>query len=553
VGKRCLSTFSPTPPAIIFNRSGPFNFSSPIASPALAVSSASIHINESDSEYPSITLVNAASNGNGGTSVNANGNGIVNGNVTSPLPSLPAHTSALPVYPCEKSALARLFRNHSGPSAERSFFIKDVGIVQRQYKRFIKNLPNVRPFYAVKCNPDDMLLKVLHENGAGFDCASAAEINSCLAHGVKPNDIIFANPIKSPTDLRFAARVGVTKMTFDNEDELYKIRELCPNAELVIRLLPDDSGSVMRFGTKFGAPNHTIEPLLKTAQRLGLKIIGTSFHIGSGCYDTNMYMKAIELCRDVFNMAERLGLPAFKFLDLGGGFPGNPIEHERTGQTPAFEEFAQVIRAGLAKHFPASSGVTVIAEPGRYMATAYAKLFTRVQGKRAEPTELATDRKRKMLYYINDGVYGSFNCIMFDHAHPIPIPAYRFMNEKMSLDPSARMTSDRLSPAQYLSMNNSFTTPYEMEKEKKVIRMGTRSLHIDTRVRDNNCAATFFGPTCDSMDVIVKDFDLEELFVGDWVVFDQMGAYTMAAASTFNGMPKPLGYYCRSLQPSPLA
>jgi diaminopimelate decarboxylase len=77
-----------------------------------------------------------------------------------------------------------------------------------------------------------------------------------------------------------------------------------------------------------------------------------------------------------------------------------------------------------------------------------------------------------------------------------------------------------------------------------------RAMH-STQQRDQNCRGTFFGPTCDSMDVIAKDTEIEELFVGDWLAFEQMGAYTNAAATTFNGMPKPLMVYARSKAPSP--
>ena len=71
--------------------------------------------------------------------------------------------------------------------------------------------------------------------------------------------------------------------------------------------------------------------------------------------------------------------------------------------------------------------------------------------------------------------------------------------------------------------------------------------------RDQACEGTFFGPTCDSMDVVATNFPCEELFVGDWLAFAQAGAYTSAAATTFNGMPKPTAHYCRSRQPSPSA
>lgn len=461
----------------------------------------------------------------------------------------PVEATPLPTFPCEKSAIERIFKQQTAAGRERAFFVNDVGVVERQYNRWCKNLPSVRPFYAVKCNPDPTLLRVLAGLGTGFDCASGEEMAACLAMGVPPSDIIFANPIKCAKDLKYAASVGVTKMTFDNEAELYKIREYCPKAELVIRLLADDSGSKMKFGVKFGAPAVHVEGLLRTAKALNLSVIGTSFHIGSGCMDPQAYEKAIKLSREVFDLGLAVGLPKFTFLDLGGGYPGNPIENQRNGEYPAFEEFSAVIREALPKYFPKEMNVEIIGEPGRYMATAWSTLFVLVQGKREEP-KTPEQTKRRFLYYINDGVYGSFNSIMFDHATPEPIPAYRFLAEKASLD-RARPASS--SP--YLStgvpqamVNSMFSGALDAAPQQSM--MGARAYHT-TYGRDQDCVGTFFGPTCDSMDVVAKEYACEELFVGDWLAFAHNGAYTNAAATTFNGMPLAQRYYCRSRQPSP--
>ena len=48
--------------------------------------------------------------------------------------------------------------------------------------------------------------------------------------------------------------------------------------------------------------------------------------------------------------------------------------------------------------------------------------------------------------------------------------------------------------------------------------------------------STVFGPTCDGLDVVLRDAPLPELAVGDWLVFPKMGAYTLAGACDFNGM-----------------
>lgn len=57
---------------------------------------------------------------------------------------------------------------------------------------------------------------------------------------------------------------------------------------------------------------------------------------------------------------------------------------------------------------------------------------------------------------------------------------------------------------------------------------------------------SIWGPTCDGLDRIVEQCDLPELQLGDWLVFENMGAYTVAASSTFNGFQRPDIHYVMS-------
>jgi ornithine decarboxylase len=63
-------------------------------------------------------------------------------------------------------------------------------------------------------------------------------------------------------------------MTFDNKDELLKIKDYCPDAQLVLRILTDDSKSLCKLGTKFGATLERVPELLSTAKALELDVIG---------------------------------------------------------------------------------------------------------------------------------------------------------------------------------------------------------------------------------------------------------------------------------------
>ena len=94
-------------------------------------------------------------------------------------------------------------------------------------------------------------------------------------------------------------------------------------------------------------------------------------------------------------------------LDLGGGYSGNLTE----GITMA--AVAASLNAALDEHFPPSSGVRIIAEPGRYYAEPGMTLFTRVYGKRVRESHRPNDTH---YYWISDGAYGSMNCLLYDHA-----------------------------------------------------------------------------------------------------------------------------------------
>jgi len=105
----------------------------------------------------------------------------------------------------------------------------------------------------VKCNPERGFLKQLAQNGAGFDCASLGELRTVLNLGVHASRIIYTNPVKTPTSLRFARKVGVRHLVFDNDEELQKIKDVYPEATLLLRIAVKNPSAVIQLSDKFGA------------------------------------------------------------------------------------------------------------------------------------------------------------------------------------------------------------------------------------------------------------------------------------------------------------
>lgn len=400
----------------------------------------------------------------------------------------------------------------AGVHDESAFFAADLSAVYEAVEMW-RNSPigsRVEIFYAVKCNPSPMVLHLLSLMGVNFDCASITEFAQVLAlpSAPSPDRVIFANPCKPPSHIRAAQNAGVERMTFDNADELHKIKRVHPNAKLVLRILTDDSKSLCRLGLKFGAPLDTCPGLLKLAKQLGLNVVGVSFHVGSGCKDPEQFADAIWRARKVFDMAKEAGFN-LDLLDIGGGF-----------ERETFAQMSEVVAENLTLYFPEDKGVRVIAEPGRLLVSSAFTLATSIIARRraleasaAPAEEGGTD----VMYYINDGVYGSFNCIMFDHqiVHPYPLTLGNTL-----ANPAAR-------PA--------FPPPPNV------------ALPTDLTVQlgyDNTERASVWGPTCDSIDCVREVVHLPRgTEVGDWLGWGEMGAYTLCAASTFNGFDKSPVYW----------
>nr|XP_054772314.1 ornithine decarboxylase-like [Lytechinus pictus] len=109
---------------------------------------------------------------------------------------------------------------------EDPFFVLDLKDVEKKHHLWKQEFPNVQPFYAVKCNSNRRVLEMLAILGAGFDCASKAELQQVLDSGVQPNRIIYAHPCKANHTSCSPKENDVRLMTFDNEDELVKIKEV---------------------------------------------------------------------------------------------------------------------------------------------------------------------------------------------------------------------------------------------------------------------------------------------------------------------------------------
>lgn len=294
--------------------------------------------------------------------------------------------------------------------------------------------------------------------------------------GIDPTRIIYAQPCKTNSYVRYAEKQGVKQMTFDNSDELHKIKKLFPEAELFLRISTDDSTSLCRLSLKFGAAMDATNDLLALARELDLNVVGVSFHVGSGASDPFAFRRAVQDAHSVFEQARTYGY-YMHTLDVGGGF-----------STETFEDMAAALSDALEEYMP--KNIRVIGEPGRYYVANAFTLACNVIARRTVEDPVSLDKS--YMLYLNDGLYGNFSSIMFDHQNPVA----------------------------------------------RVLRSGNRS-YFDTRASyetNDGTEYSIWGPTCDGIDRISESIRFDHnLDVGDWLYFEGMGAYTKCSATRFNG------------------
>lgn len=365
--------------------------------------------------------------------------------------------------------LQQLARLHGTP-----LFVVDHDVIRKNYAEFRKYLPRVQAYYAVKAFADPQVVKTLFEAGASFDVASMPEFKIVhefikdMPHKERQDwiwdKIIYAHPIKADKTLQ-ELNPYKPLVTYDNSEEIRKIRKYAPNAGLALRLKVLNTGAMVELSSKFGAAPGEAVNLILEADRAGLVVEGLSFHVGSQTTNFENFVQAINLAANIFEEAKSRGYTKMNLLDIGGGFP---VPYDKS--VKPFKELAKKINAELNRLFP--KDIQILAEPGRFMVATAATAISSIIGKAL--------RDGKLCYYIDDGVYHTFSGILFDHCQ------YRL---------------------------NAF-------------KNGPKDI------------CTVFGPTCDALDVVSMSEELpNNLKLGDMLYSKNIGAYSVASSTPFNGFP----------------
>tara|TARA_B100000214_G_scaffold375086_1_gene359974 strand:+ start:276 stop:1454 length:1179 start_codon:yes stop_codon:yes gene_type:complete len=267
--------------------------------------------------------------------------------------------------------------------------------LEKASKFFQKNFKG-KVLYAVKTNPNELVLKTLFNSGIkNFDIASVKEIETIKK--IAPNaSCHYMHTVKSRESISDAYfKYGVKSFSLDTKDELIKILEATKNAkdlELFLRISVSNEHAEIDLSKKFGAIFNEAVGILRLTKQYAKKI-GISFHVGSQCMHPISYAKGIN---EIGKLIKRTKILP-DYINVGGGFPSIYPDLIPQNLKKYFEQIEESILSLNLEKKP-----EIICEPGRALVAESGSTIVKVI------------LRKKQKLYINDGTYGS----LFDGGAP---------------------------------------------------------------------------------------------------------------------------------------
>lgn len=301
-------------------------------------------------------------------------------------------------------------------------YIYDAAKIRDQYRRlssaFRENFENSSINYAVKSNPNPAILELLSEEGAGFDCASMAEMKAALEYA-EPENIIYTAPFPPEEELNFAAEHGMT-VNYNSINAFERSEELPERVSFRIDpgIGKGDFGLTLGGGSKFGVEEQNAVEAYRKAKEAGVERFGIHMMTGSGVLESEYFGKVTRKLAEIAeNISEELDI-VFEFIDIGGGLgvPYRPEEDELDVESVA--ENVSGAFEGYELGDP-----EVMMEPGRFLVAESGYLVARVQD---------VLEKEKTYVGLDSGMHHFLRPMLYDAYHEIT--AVNPSEDKMTAD-----------------------------------------------------------------------------------------------------------------------
>lgn len=341
--------------------------------------------------------------------------------------------------------LIKLIKNN-----KESICLYNTKNVEKSYFNWYKNLPYIKPYYAIKSLSHPFILDTLSNFDMGYDVASINEIKQIKKYN-KP--IVYSHTIKEIEDIKYTFKNNINNLVVDSIDELLKVKKHNKNSNIIWRIKSYENHSIIKFNNKFGANFDETEYVLNNYDYIN----GISYHVGSKCENMESHSKTLDLI--ITNFLNKKS--NIKLVDIGGGFTNEEdIIHLKNKCESQFK-------------YLLSQNIELIAEPGRYFSRTSMDLYTKIFG-------IKHDKNANIYHiFINDSIYNTFSGKKYDHQSFNPIPLY---------------------------------------KNEEIVE------------------CIIWGNTCDGEDIIVDKILLPKPSLNDILLWENMGAYSLASSiNGFNG------------------
>lgn len=350
---------------------------------------------------------------------------------------------------------------------------------RRCYDSYKKYYDNVRIYYAIKCNGNTNILKILRSEGAWMDAAAPSELHLAKEIGVPGNEMIFSGNYSSEEDLQYALDVGAI-INLDDISLLPKLLKLGKPEVLSFRINPGVGKSnvgdkVVTAGpnAKFGVPLEQAEEAYRAAKEAGITRFGVHMMTGSCVLEPEYFAMITEKLMDIVGpLKAKLGID-FEFVDIGGGLgiPYTPDEQPLDMEETA-KQVSAVFKAKIEEYN--LEAPALVMEPGRYLVGDAGFLVGRVHA--------IKDAYKKFV-----GIDAGMNCLI----RPAMYDAYHHMR-------------------------------------------------VDGRPENENLEkVNICGQICENSDIFAKDRMMPKAEVGDLICIENAGAYSYGMSFQYNGRVKP--------------
>ena len=344
--------------------------------------------------------------------------------------------------------------------------------------------------YAVKANSNLAIIRLLAEQGAGFDIVSGGELYRIIKAGGNPAKCTFAGVGKSREEIEYALRCEVLSFNVESEQELSAINEIAKSlnkrAPIAIRVNPDVSANTHKYistgktENKFGIAIERVAEVYQRAKTFtNIKIRGVQMHIGSQITESRPFVQAIvKMLPLVHKLKSDFGI---EFFSIGGGigivYRGSLESGDEVWWKQDEPKHALTIQEYAGATVPLLKGlpIRVLLEPGRFLVGNAGVLLTRVLYVKRTPA--------KTFVIVDAGM------------------------------------NDLIRPALYQGYHE--VVPVRESKDRPVTKVDV------------------VGPVCESGDFFALDRELTEVEPGEVLALMSAGAYGFTMASNYNSRPLP--------------